>query len=443
MKKVWLNSLFFINTIQFLELGNTKQLSETIYSNYMENITLYFNRLFELINPLITTDASLITKNPTFYSLSAKLYNARWASDVELYLSKLISILENSHKMKISQWYVNDMIRFQQSLEIKTRFSEDSIKKYRQFHSLRNTWNEEQSKVFIDKVLIPFFENHEKSATTFSEYIKWMQITDNFFKNRNGDIVYLSSVEQKDSLSICVDTYVSINGYNYNRNDFIALMDTIFSTLNRISLDSAKSENIDSSSLHNDLESFYVQSIQSTNIIIYQNLYKTISSFIIESINDSLTAYSNVRQLRNWTWSKCFNHQGFKAQILYYLYRRLYLFNEFEGDKFKQLAIDLNNYASMNYHTYISPASNISTSAYIKDNCNIADNVTIKENVYLNNCEIGQNVIINSNTIIDTQYTEIQNDCIISQYTSIVGKFYITIKPSPNILDSGIKNQTI
>ena len=295
-KKIWLTSLFFNNTIQVLNLGTNKQISETISSNYTDNITLYFNRFYELINPLIITDFSSRTENRTFYSLLVELQDARWASDVETCLLKLISVLENSHGMKIPKRYVNDIIWFQQSLDIKTRFSEDSIKKYRQYHSLRDTWRKEQSEIFIYKLLIPFFENHEKGASTFPEYIEWMQITDNFFKNRDGDVVYLSTVEQKNMLSLAVERYISVNEKNYNRNDFIPLMRTVFSILHRISLDSTKSENIDSRSLRNDLESFYVQSIQSTNIIIYHSLYKTISSFIIEAVNDSLTAYSNIHK---------------------------------------------------------------------------------------------------------------------------------------------------
>jgi UDP-3-O-[3-hydroxymyristoyl] glucosamine N-acyltransferase len=105
--------------------------------------------------------------------------------------------------------------------------------------------------------------------------------------------------------------------------------------------------------------------------------------------------------------------------------------------------MDLNNYAFEKYHTYIRPTSSISTAAYIKDNCNIADKAIIKENVYLNNCEIGQNVIINSNSVIDAQHTKIQNNCILSQNTSIMGKLYITIKPSPDILEPSIDDGTL
>lgn len=430
-KHVWLNSLFFHNTIQVLQLWNNKSLSEYIFLNYEEKINFYFKSLYQLIDSRVEEDLDHINENEKFLTLMYKMMDSCWASDIEKCLHDLIEFLKNNESVKISEATLVRLKTYQNSLIIKTRFGIDSIKKYRNYFSSRKSWGNEQTKIFINKALIPYFENTTKDSNALSRYIEWLQTTDNFFRVLNGDVVFQSSKEQHEKLYLPIKAYIYKHNTEYDRDDFITLITTLFSTLESISLNAIVVRTYDLTLVKNDLDLFYTQTIRSVNVIIYFDLAKKISHLIEEAVNDAVTAYSNIRATYNWSWVECQSHTGFQAQILYYLYHRFYYHDEIIDNELRTLATDLANYAMKKYRTYIDPTAKISNTAYIKNNCMISKNVVIKENVFLNNCRIEKNAIINENVLIDTVDVQIESGTVIEKNTQLTGNISVTMKVCP------------
>lgn len=416
---VWLDSLFFKNTVTLLHFGSNRVLSDYIYNNYLSDIREYIGRIEGMI---LRRMDNRVGETVELYALLHKLSSSIWMSDAEESLKAIIRYLENNPDLMISDSYLKEIREYRLSFYGKTRFSEESIKKYKQFNSARHTWGEEQSKIFVYKALIPYFE--EKSRNIFFvQYLTWLENPENFFQTTKSEKVYIASEEQKDTMKRIVDAYVSRCEKKYIKEDFAQLIIEIFSTLRIFT----PIEEISLENIRNELKGFFIGiCFAKINSIDFIN---SIEDPIEEAVQDTLDAYLYIHKLRNWGWSICKKHTGFWAQTLHYLQQRLYSrYQNINEGEIKQIASDLSEYAQNKYHTYISPSASISSSVYMKENCYIGENVTIKDNVFLSNCEIGNNTIIESNTIIDTNLTVIIENITVPKNTVITGHTNVLIK---------------